>query len=115
MHNCHTHPSSTTISHLWNTITMPYHLLPTGPKTLRPPGSQKDSMSTIGWWEEAPMHHEIVHQAHILVILGQRASVGPCSQMLYIKNKVTQLLMIRDLRPLKHYLPWDIMIFRRRS
>jgi hypothetical protein len=33
------------------------------------------------------------------------ANVGPCSQMLYIKNKATQLLMIRDLRPLKHYLP----------
>jgi hypothetical protein len=24
--------------------------------------------------------------------------------MLYIKNKATQLLMIRDLRPSKHYL-----------
>jgi hypothetical protein len=31
--------------------------------------------------------------------------VGPCSQMLYIKNKATQLLTIRDLRPSKHYLP----------
>jgi hypothetical protein len=29
------------------------------------------------------------------------ANVGPCSQMLYIKNKATQLLMIKDLRPLK--------------
>jgi hypothetical protein len=32
-------------------------------------------------------------------------NVGPCSRMLYTKNKATQLLMIRDLRPLKHYLP----------
>jgi hypothetical protein len=43
------------------------------------------------------------------------ANVGPCSQMLYIKNKATQLLMVKDLRPSKHYLLWDIMIFRRRS
>jgi hypothetical protein len=33
------------------------------------------------------------------------ANVGPCSRMLYIKNKATQLLMIRDLRPSKHYFP----------
>jgi hypothetical protein len=32
------------------------------------------------------------------------ANVGPSSRMLYIKNKATQLLMIRDLRPSKHYL-----------
>jgi hypothetical protein len=25
-----------------------------------------------------------------------------CSQMLYIKNKATQLLMVKDLRPSKH-------------
>jgi hypothetical protein len=31
-------------------------------------------------------------------------NVGPCSQMLYIKNKATQLLFISDLRPSKHYL-----------
>jgi hypothetical protein len=43
------------------------------------------------------------------------ANVGPCSRMLYIKNKATQLLMIRDLCPLKHYLLLDIMIFGRRS
>jgi hypothetical protein len=42
-------------------------------------------------------------------------NVGPCSQMLCIKNKATQLLMIKDLRPLTHYLLSDIMIFRRRS
>jgi hypothetical protein len=33
------------------------------------------------------------------------ANVAPCSQMLYIKNKATQLLLISDLRPSKHYLP----------
>jgi hypothetical protein len=43
------------------------------------------------------------------------ATVGPCSRMLYIKNKATQLLMIRDLRPSEHYLPSGVMIFRRRS
>jgi hypothetical protein len=32
------------------------------------------------------------------------ANVGPCSQMLYIKNKATHLLLISDLRPSKHYL-----------
>jgi hypothetical protein len=33
------------------------------------------------------------------------ANVGPCSRMLHTKNKATQLLSIRDLRPLKHYFP----------
>jgi hypothetical protein len=42
------------------------------------------------------------------------ANVCSCSRMLYTKNKATQLLTIRDLRPSKHHLPWDIMIFRRR-
>jgi hypothetical protein len=31
------------------------------------------------------------------------------------KNKATQLLIIRDLRLPKDYLPMDIMIIRRRS
>jgi hypothetical protein len=39
-------------------------------------------------------------------------TVGPCSRMLCIKNKVTQLLTIRDLRHSKHYPLLDIMIFR---
>jgi hypothetical protein len=43
------------------------------------------------------------------------AKVGPSSRMQYTKNKATQLLTIRDLRPSKHYLSQDIMIFRRRS
>jgi hypothetical protein len=30
------------------------------------------------------------------------ANVGPCSRMLYIKNKEPQLLAIKDLRPSKH-------------
>ena len=47
--------------------------------------------------------------------LSTKDIVGPCSRMLYIKNKTTQLLTIRDLRHSKHYLLWDIMIFRRRS
>jgi hypothetical protein len=38
-----------------------------------------------------------------------------CSQMLWIKNKATQLLNIKDLCPSKHYLLSDIMIFERRS
>ena len=42
-------------------------------------------------------------------------SVGPCSKMLYIKNKATQLLMIKNFRPSKHYLLSGIMILRRRA
>jgi hypothetical protein len=38
-----------------------------------------------------------------------------CSQKLYIKNKATQILMIKDIRPSKHYFLLDIIIFRRRS
>jgi hypothetical protein len=38
-----------------------------------------------------------------------------CSQMLRIKNKETQLLDIKDLRPSKHYLILDITIIRQRS
>jgi hypothetical protein len=34
------------------------------------------------------------------------ANVGSCSQMLYIKNKTTQLLIIRDLRPFKALSPF---------
>jgi hypothetical protein len=37
--------------------------------------------------------------------------VGPCSRMIYTKNKATQLLMNKDIRPSKHYFPSDIMIF----
>jgi hypothetical protein len=43
------------------------------------------------------------------------ANVGPCSRMLYIKNKATQLLIIKDLRPPKYCFLLDTMIFRRRS
>jgi hypothetical protein len=28
-----------------------------------------------------------------------------CSQMLRVKNKATQMLMVKDLHPSKHYLP----------
>jgi hypothetical protein len=42
------------------------------------------------------------------------ANVGPCSRMLYTKNRATQFLMVKDLRPSKHYLPSDIMIFGQR-
>jgi serine phosphatase RsbU (regulator of sigma subunit) len=47
--------------------------------------------------------------------LSKELSVGLCSRMLYIKNKETQLLTIKDLRPSMHYLLSDIMIFRQRS
>jgi hypothetical protein len=43
------------------------------------------------------------------------ANVGPCSQMLYNKNKATQLLTIKDLRPSIHYLLSGLMILGRRS
>jgi hypothetical protein len=36
------------------------------------------------------------------------ANVGPCSRNLYTKNKATQLLMDKDLRPSKHYFASDI-------
>jgi hypothetical protein len=26
-------------------------------------------------------------------------NVGPCSRMLYVKNKATQILLVKDLRP----------------
>jgi hypothetical protein len=35
-----------------------------------------------------------------------------CSQMLLIKNKATQLLIVKDLCPLEYYFLSDIMIFR---
>jgi hypothetical protein len=38
-----------------------------------------------------------------------------CSRMLSIKNKTTQLLIIRDIRLSKHCLSIDIMIIRRKS
>jgi hypothetical protein len=41
--------------------------------------------------------------------------VGPCSQMIYIKSKTTQLLINRDLCPSEHYLLLDIIVFRLRS
>jgi hypothetical protein len=42
--------------------------------------------------------------------------LGACSQMLQLENKATQrMLNVNILRPLKHYFPWDIMIFGRRS
>jgi hypothetical protein len=40
------------------------------------------------------------------------ANIGPCSRMQYTKNKATQLLIDKDLRPSKHYFPSDIMIFQ---
>jgi hypothetical protein len=43
------------------------------------------------------------------------ANVGPCSQRLCIKNKAIQLLTIKDLRPLTHYLLSGKMVFKRRS
>jgi hypothetical protein len=38
--------------------------------------------------------------------------LGTCSQMLWIKNKVTQLLKIKYLLPPKHYLLLDVVIFK---
>jgi hypothetical protein len=42
-------------------------------------------------------------------------NVGPCSKMLYNKNKSTQLLTIKDLHPSIHYLLSGLMILKRRS
>jgi hypothetical protein len=38
-----------------------------------------------------------------------------CSQILWVKNKATQLLIIKDLCPMKHYFFTSIMLLRRRS
>jgi hypothetical protein len=43
------------------------------------------------------------------------ANVGPCSRMLYIKNKTTQLLTIKDLHPSTHYLLLGITLVHRGS
>jgi hypothetical protein len=41
--------------------------------------------------------------------------LGTCSQMLRIKNKATQKMLNEiDLRSLKHYIPMDLMNFKRR-
>jgi hypothetical protein len=37
-----------------------------------------------------------------------------CSQMLYVKNKATQSLIIMDLRLPKHYFHTGLMLIRRR-
>jgi hypothetical protein len=37
-----------------------------------------------------------------------------CSQVLWIKNKATQLLIVKDVRPSKHYLLKGIILIRRR-
>jgi hypothetical protein len=42
-------------------------------------------------------------------------NVGHLFSNVVIKDKATQLLKIKDLRPSKHYLLSDIMIFGRRS
>jgi hypothetical protein len=54
------------------------------------------------------LHHQAPNQLEGAVLVT-------CSQMLKIKSKATQLLMVKDLRPSKHYFLSDIMIFGRRS
>jgi hypothetical protein len=61
------------------------------------------------------------HMIKILCFLSSKQILGvfdllfTCSQMLWIKNKVTQLLIIKDFRLPKHYLLMGIMIIRQRS
>jgi hypothetical protein len=50
-----------------------------------------------------------------ILLVPKKDGVGPYSQMLYIKSKATQLLMGKGLRPSRHYLLSDIIIFGRRS
>jgi hypothetical protein len=63
----------------------------------------------------------VVHMHSRLRSLRQgQVHVGPITwevlpQMLYIKNKATQLLIITNLRLSKHYLHRGIMLIRRRS
>jgi hypothetical protein len=40
-----------------------------------------------------------------LVLEAEDKVLVTCSQMLRVKNKATQVLMVKDLRPSKHYLP----------
>jgi hypothetical protein len=46
---------------------------------------------------------------------GKKRLLVTCSQTLWIKNKTTRLLIVKDLRPSKHYLLSGLMILRRRS
>jgi hypothetical protein len=41
--------------------------------------------------------------------------LATCSQMLWVRNKATQLLIIKDLRASRHYPLAGIMALRRRS
>jgi hypothetical protein len=80
----------------------------------------------VGWFIEPPVigSTSFVAEGATTWLLGEAivttvevsspdvgANVGPCSRMLYTKNKATQLLMDKDLHPSKHYLPLDIIIF----
>jgi hypothetical protein len=93
----------TTIVLTWRVITkMPSHVV--------------FGKSTVKQGQIEAMKGKYFHDISIVRAGGESTvPVGPCSQMLYIKNKPTQLLTIRDLCPSKHYFSWDIMIFRRRS
>jgi hypothetical protein len=61
------------------------------------------------WYTHATLvaHLQNINKSYYLLVT--------CSQMLWIKNKATQLLKSKDLRPLEHYLLSGIMVFRRRS
>jgi hypothetical protein len=57
---------------------------------------------------------EVFHPVRLAnpILIRKKGGVGHCSQMLYIKNKATQLLMIKNLRSSKHYILSGIMILK---
>jgi hypothetical protein len=87
---------------------------------------------SLGWWSFVRVVFQGLDPWYACIPLGRSFEVslrrwsllGTCSQMLCwglvlkcyeLRTRQHKMLMIKDLRPSKHYLLWDIMIFRRRS
>jgi hypothetical protein len=57
----------------------------------------------------------LLDQAVLKGRFQQAPMLATCSQMLWVNNKATQLLIIKDLRPSKHYSLTGLMPLKRRS
>jgi hypothetical protein len=80
--------------------------------------SPKDRLSSLLIYTLIKYNHSRLYGQSLdlnLYGLYPRVMLRTCSQMLWVKNKATQMLMVKGLRLPKHYLPQDIMIFRWRS